>query len=559
MSRDQYQIGKETIFRRFPDVILEDETMLAIAETASEFLAEHVPLTQLPNLFGNLEKLPESVLDALAYDLKTDWYNYNYDIATKRAQVRSSPSIHRKLGTPDAVNRALSDVYPGSYIEEWFDYGGLPYHFQVVIETKSAREPANYDDIMQVLRMTKRLTAHLDGIVYQCDMSIVLETEAKGHKGRAHWTGRHECGTIYDRAVKGGIDDTNVRVTTAEEAIETRTALAGTKPYRETKGGAHASRIDIETEETPFEASAHSAGKDITGTVYDRAVKGGIGDTGIHVIPEGTAIGVRSDLSGTKPYRETKGGAHASRIDIEAEETPLEVTVHSAGKDRAGTVYDRTVKGGTEDTDVRIRSAGSAYEAHSDLTGTRPYRETKGGIHSDRVNIRTEGTPLEAAAHSTGKNRAGTVPGRTAAGGTGSGEVSVATETEPFQTTNGAAGTKPRRASLPGLQDTTVQTVTEAKPCQGRSPVSGRREAFRPEEIAPGLADMEATVQTTAKGLDAIARAPDEELPARPRPSGGLALPGGLYAFADAEGFRYRSTWCGRDYCRRPGVHILRR
>lgn len=417
MSRDAYRINAENILRRFPMALREDPAMEAFARIASDELEARVPETELPNIYNHIDELPEEILDALAVDLKVDWYNYNFGLEAKRELIKSSPYVHRFLGTPAAVNRMLSSVYPGSYIEEWFNYGGEPHHFQVVIETKAAREPANADDILRAVRMVKRLSSHLDGIVYQCDMSIVIETEARGYKARHHWTGRHDCGTIYDRAVKGGIEDDAVRVITS--------------------GSAHESR---------------------------------------------------ADMAGTKPYRTAKGGVHSALVDIETEEAPLEVSVHAAGKDRAGTV-----------------------------------------------------------------------PNRATAGGTASGAIAVETGTESFHARSALAGTKPDRTTLPGIQDTVIQAATLTEPFRVRSPVSGRREEFRPEQIVPGLADAGATIRTTAKWFDVLTRTPDSDVPIRQRPSGGLVLPGGLCAYAEAEPFRYSVYWCGRGHCRQSGARFLRR
>ena len=136
-----------------------------------------------------IDKLPEKILDILAVELRTPFYQEDFSIRAKRELIKETLIYYTYMGTPEAVNRMLSAVYPGSYIEEWYTYGGEPYHFQVILEMANFREPANASTIRRGIKKVKRLTAHMDGLIYQCNIGITIKTKGHGYQYRSAWTG----------------------------------------------------------------------------------------------------------------------------------------------------------------------------------------------------------------------------------------------------------------------------------------------------------------------------------------------------------------------------------
>ena len=67
-------------------------------------------------IYLNIDTLDEKVLDLLAHDLHVDWYDFKYDIITKRQTIKDSVKVHKYLGTKFAVETALSNVLTTSHI-----------------------------------------------------------------------------------------------------------------------------------------------------------------------------------------------------------------------------------------------------------------------------------------------------------------------------------------------------------------------------------------------------------------------------------------------------------
>lgn len=166
-------VTKENLLQVLPSVLSHDEGMQPLGETASEALANLWGYLILPTIYSRIDELPESLLDILAKDFKIDWYNYDHPIETKRAVIRDSFYVHKHLGTVGAVKCALSDVWPSFSLEEWFNYGGVPYHFRVAI-ADSDFTVAKREQAIRYINMVKNVRSWLDDIYVQTIGNIVI-------------------------------------------------------------------------------------------------------------------------------------------------------------------------------------------------------------------------------------------------------------------------------------------------------------------------------------------------------------------------------------------------
>ena len=65
---------------------------------------------------------PESVLPYLAWALSVDVWDSSWPINRRRAVVAAALRVHRRKGTPGAVEDALQAVNAAAQVIEWFDY-----------------------------------------------------------------------------------------------------------------------------------------------------------------------------------------------------------------------------------------------------------------------------------------------------------------------------------------------------------------------------------------------------------------------------------------------------
>jgi len=144
-----------------PEVLKKDTKIKSIAGTITKELQKVSNNINQVLIYSRINELPEELIDILAFDMHVDWYDYSYPIEVKRNILKSSVTVHKKMGTKYAVEKALRDVYKGSRVEEWFDYGGKPWHFRVVINVDNSPD-VEMEKVLKQVDSYKRFSAHLE-------------------------------------------------------------------------------------------------------------------------------------------------------------------------------------------------------------------------------------------------------------------------------------------------------------------------------------------------------------------------------------------------------------
>ena len=220
-----------------PEPILENEHLRQLAEVAARVMLKVYGQRWKAAIYSKIDDLDEAVLDILAVDLKIDWYDYNASIEVKRRLVRDSWYVHRRMGSRTAVETALSDVWPYSVVEEWFEYGGDPYHFRVVLDADHS-EPIHVDAAMDKLRIFKPARAALDDNEPTIRVATHLVVNTGRYSQKYHVI---PSGIRPTRAVHGDKGTMNIIVKSSKLSQKYKvdpsgTTIAGTKPTRATHG-----------------------------------------------------------------------------------------------------------------------------------------------------------------------------------------------------------------------------------------------------------------------------------------------------------------------------------
>lgn len=172
--------------RFLPVVLQNDPDTLAVAKAIGGEYAETALEIYKNIIYARIDELSEEILDVLAYDLHVDWYDYSYDIETKRATIKNSVEIHRKMGTKYAVEKATSNVYPGAKVEEWFEYGGQPYTFRVHLDINESGLTAEQQvGLYEKICFYKNARSHFDSLRY--DTESAGEIKITGWVEIAHY------------------------------------------------------------------------------------------------------------------------------------------------------------------------------------------------------------------------------------------------------------------------------------------------------------------------------------------------------------------------------------
>lgn len=155
------------IGRWVPKFILGDKNGYALAKAIeSAMRAMNDAVLQGVKCVTDCKEMPEWRLDELAWEYNATWYNYDADIERKRAQIEGAMEYYNRLGTPEAVQRAIADVFGDGTVKEWFQYEGEPYHFRVHT-TNTTILLENRARFMRLLDAVKNTRSVLDEVIYE--------------------------------------------------------------------------------------------------------------------------------------------------------------------------------------------------------------------------------------------------------------------------------------------------------------------------------------------------------------------------------------------------------
>lgn len=164
---DAHGLTKENLLSTFPVGLRENPSIAALGDVTMEALAKRPAEISRVSIYPRIDELPEKLLDILAYDFKVDWWDPDYSLEEKRRVFKDSWYVHQHMGTKAAVETAIRAIYPLTTVEEWFEYGGEPYHFRLRINiTSDSGDQARQKRVLERLNFYKNLRSHVDEIKY---------------------------------------------------------------------------------------------------------------------------------------------------------------------------------------------------------------------------------------------------------------------------------------------------------------------------------------------------------------------------------------------------------
>lgn len=178
----EFVTSGESLTKGFPPSLALSEDKMKMAKCAADILANMISDTNKAAIYTQIDALPEDLLDILAADFKVDWYDREGNIKDKRKTIRECIEVHRFKGTKYAIITALESFYNKVNVDEWFEYGGEPFHFKVTVCGSTIDEDKR-SRILEKIRYYKNLRSVLDSVTFK--VGIDAHTELKiGIKGR---------------------------------------------------------------------------------------------------------------------------------------------------------------------------------------------------------------------------------------------------------------------------------------------------------------------------------------------------------------------------------------
>ena len=116
----------------------------------------------------DVNAMPEWRLDELAWE-----YDILYDdaaeLGVKREWIADALGFYALYGTAAGIAKHLKAAFSAAVIEEWFNYGGDPFHFRVTVSGEWSE--ANNDWAYETIERVKNARSVLDTITFNATNS----------------------------------------------------------------------------------------------------------------------------------------------------------------------------------------------------------------------------------------------------------------------------------------------------------------------------------------------------------------------------------------------------
>ena len=139
-----------------------DPQMVAFAHAiraGTRLVLDHAAMVPF---YGALDSQADAILDLMAAEMRTPYYESTYSADVKRALIRNTERWYQTSGTLAAVEELGETVFGECKVEEWYEYDGDPYNFRVI--TNMLASPDIIQDFRKIIRYIKNVRSHLEAV-----------------------------------------------------------------------------------------------------------------------------------------------------------------------------------------------------------------------------------------------------------------------------------------------------------------------------------------------------------------------------------------------------------
>ena len=165
-----------------PDDFKKKPECIALSYALKRANQKLVKYTDKTSVYAVIDILPEKMIDLLAIELRTQYYDESFPIEKKRALVKNTMQWFHRAGTVSAVQEMIDNVFTSGTVLEWYETGGIPGTF--TISTTNLITPELIEEFNKVVSSVKNVRSHLENIVVgnKVDMNIHIAIGICSHE-----------------------------------------------------------------------------------------------------------------------------------------------------------------------------------------------------------------------------------------------------------------------------------------------------------------------------------------------------------------------------------------
>lgn len=158
---------------------LEQVQTEALSAAVKEGLQKLQTYSRAASVYASIPELPDEVLNLLAVELRTQYYNPEARRDRREKMVEQTLAWYLRGGTGSVLTEYLGALYQGGRLEEWYHYDGNPYFFKAIVDLAldDEIETGTGERITERIQAYKNVRSWLEELVFHIGVQVPVPIE----------------------------------------------------------------------------------------------------------------------------------------------------------------------------------------------------------------------------------------------------------------------------------------------------------------------------------------------------------------------------------------------
>lgn len=156
------KLKESQIAQILPDVLAEQSEVKALSYAINKAIQRLLDFCGHIGVFAMVDTATDEVLDLLAVELNTQYYDTSLPIENKRELIKGTMVWYMTAGTASAVEELVSATFGEGTVSEWYEYGDDPYYFKIA--TNAQITPDIVDKFTSIIQRVKNERSKIRGV-----------------------------------------------------------------------------------------------------------------------------------------------------------------------------------------------------------------------------------------------------------------------------------------------------------------------------------------------------------------------------------------------------------
>lgn len=148
-----------------PEALKRDPRVKALGYALSQAMKRTIEYSLKTSVYAAIDTADEDVVDLLAIELQTQYYDVSMPLSVKRDLVKNTLSWYKNAGTTKTLMELIEAVFGSGDIIEWFnDTGADPFTYK--IRTEAPITGTEVDDFGDMVKKIVNIRSHLSAVEF---------------------------------------------------------------------------------------------------------------------------------------------------------------------------------------------------------------------------------------------------------------------------------------------------------------------------------------------------------------------------------------------------------